>query len=454
MLLKTRLFGQVYQFRDVKDVLAKAGELKSGDVLCGIAAETAQVRIAAKAVLANLQVSDIRNNPVVPYEEDEVTRIIQDDINERIYEEIKNWSIQELREYILNTKTGEEEIKRISRGMTAEVVAAVSKLMGTMDLAYAGRKNRVITYCNNTMGERGVLASRLQPNHPSDDPEGIRLAIYEGLSYGVGDAVIGINPATTTVDRTLRIMNMLQEIKEKFSIPTQVCYLVHVSTMLEAIRMGAPTDLVFASISGTQKCNDTFGISARILDEAAETVRRSGTSVGPNVLYFETGQGPENARNMHNGADMVTLEARTYGFGRHFSPFIMNDVTGFVGPEVQANYKQCIRSTLEDNFMAKMLGCPFGTDIAFSSHVKADYDDNDIVLMAGTLAGTNFWMGISGGADATDYNMESSFQDLATLREMCGLRVVPAFEKWCQKMGIMDECGRLTDLAGDPSIFL
>ena len=250
------------------------------------------------------------------------------------------------------------------------------------------------------------------------------------------------------------MMAELQEIKEKFSIPTQVCYLVHVSTMLEAIRMGAPTDLVFASISGTQKCNDTFGISARILDEAAETVRRSGTSVGPNVLYFETGQGPENAGNMHNGADMVTLEARTYGFGRHFSPFIMNDVTGFVGPEVQANYKQCIRSTLEDNFMAKMLGCPFGTDIAFSSHVKADYDDNDIVLMAGTLAGTNFWMGISGGADATDYNMESSFQDLATLREMCGLRVVPAFEKWCQKMGIMDECGRLTDLAGDPSIFL
>lgn len=454
MLLKTRLFGQVYQFRDVKDVLAKAGELKSGDVLCGIAAATAQERVAAKAVLSNLLVSDIRNNPVVPYEEDEVTRIIQDDLNENIYNEIKNWSIQELREYILHTKTTENDLKRISRGMSGEVVAAVSKLMGNMDLAYAGRKNRVITHCNNTMGKRGVLASRLQPNHPSDDPEGIRLAIYEGLSYGVGDAVIGINPATATVDRTLQIMNMLQEIKTKFDIPTQVCYLIHVSTMMEAIRAGAPTDLVFASISGTQKCNETFGVSEEILSEAADAVKRRGTSAGPNYLYFETGQGPENAGNMHNGADMVTLEARTYGFGRHFSPFIMNDVTGFVGPEVQADYKQCIRSTLEDNFMAKMLGCPFGTDIAFSSHVKADYDDNDVVLMAGTMAGTNFWMGITGGADATDYNMESSYQDLATLREMAGLRVVPEFERWCQKMGIMDGEGRLTDAAGDPSIFL
>ena len=454
MILKTKLFGQVYQFTDVKDVLAKAGELKSGDVLCGIAAETAQERLAAKIVLGDLLVSDIRNNPVVPYEEDEVTRVIQDDLNETIYKEIANWSIAELREYILDSKNSEESIKRISRGLTSETIAGVSKLMGNLDLAYAGRRIRNITHCNSTMGERGIMGSRLQPNHPSDDPEGIRLSIYEGLSYGVGDAVIGINPATSSLDRTLRIMDMLQDIKTKWNIPTQVCYLIHVSTMMEAIKMGAPTDLVFSSIAGTQKCNDTFGINKEILENAKEAVLTHGTSAGPNVLYLETGQGPENAGNLHFGADMATLEARTYGFGRHFAPFIVNDVVGFVGPEVQADYKQCMRSVLEDHFMAKMSGLPFGNDIAFASHVKADYNDNDCILMAGTAAGTNFWMGITGGADATDYNMESSYQDLAALREMYGLRVVPAFEKWCQEMGIMDDKGCLTDRAGDPSIFL
>lgn len=454
MLLKSKLFGQVYHFQSVKDVLAKAGEPKSGDVLCGIAAGTAQERIAAKIVLGDLLVSDLRNNPVVPYEQDEVTRVIQDGINERIYESIKNWTIQELREYILSDRTTEEDLKRISRGLTSETIAAVSKLMGNLDLAYAGRRIHNVTHCNTTMGEHGVLGSRLQPNHPSDDEEGIRLAIYEGLSYGVGDAVIGINPATSSVDKTLRVMNMLQEVKTKLEVPTQVCYLVHVSTMMEAVRQGAPTDLVFASISGSQQCNETFGVSCDILEEARQTVLTSGTCTGPNVMYFETGQGPENAGDMHHGADMVTMEARTYGFGRRFAPFIVNDVTGFVGPEVQYDYKQCIRSTLEDVFMAKMSGIPIGTDIAFSGHVKADYNDNDVVLMAATLAGTQFWVGVSGGADATTYNMESSFQDLAALREMCGLHTVPVFEKWCQKRGIMDERGRLTELAGDPSIFL
>jgi len=454
MILKSKLFEQVYEFTSVKDVLAKAGDLKSGDVLCGIAASSAQERIAAKAVLGDLLISDLRNNPIVPYEEDEVTRIIQDDLNEVVYESIKNWTISELREYILSNKTSEEDLKRVARGLTSETIAAVSKLMGNLDLAYAGRKIYNTAHCNTTIGQRGVLASRLQPNHPSDDPEGIRITIYEGLSYGSGDCLIGINPATSTVDQTLRVMNMLQEVKTKLEVPTQVCYLVHVSTMMEAMRRGAPSDLIFASISGTQKCNETFGVSFDILEEARQTALHYGTATGPNVMYFETGQGPESAGNLHHGADMVTLEARTYGFGKRFAPFIVNDVCGFVGPEVQYDHKQTLRSMLEDIFMAKLSGLTFGTDIAFSCHVKADYNDNDVVLMSSTTAGTNFWVGVAGGADPTTYNMESSFQDLAALRELFGLRTAPVFEKWCQKMGIMDDNGRLTDQAGDASIFL
>ncbi|MEE0741083.1 MAG: ethanolamine ammonia-lyase subunit EutB [Emergencia sp.] len=454
MVLKAKLFGQVYKFSSVKEVLAKAGDLKSGEVLCGIAASSEQERLAAKIVLSDLLVSDLRNNPVVPYEEDEVTRVIQDDLNEQIYKQIKNWSISELREYILSDKTGENDLKRIMRGLSAETIAGVSKLMGNMDLVYGARKIRNVTHCNTTLGAPGILASRLQPNHPSDDPDGIRMSIFEGLSYASGDCVIGINPATTNLDTTRRIMDMLQDIKDKYEIPTQVCYLVHVSTMMEAMRSGSPSDLIFASIAGTQKCNDTFGVSVDILEEAKETALKYGTSTGPNVMYFETGQGPENAGNMHYGADMATLEARTYGFGKHFDPFIVNDVVGFVGPEVQYDAKQCTRSMLEDVFMAKMSGIPIGTDIAFSSHVKADYNDNDVVMMAASLAGTEYWIGVPGAQDVTTYNMDTSFHDCATIRNMLGLRTIPEFEKWCQKWGILDENGNLGENAGDASIFL
>ena len=280
------------------------------------------------------------------------------------------------------------------------------------------------------------------------------MSIFEGLSYASGDAVIGINPATTNLDTTHRVMHMLQEVKEQYKIPTQVCYLVHVTTMMEAMRKGSPSDLIFASISGTQKCNDTFGVSAEILEEARQTALKYGTATGPNVMYFETGQGPENAGNMHYGADMATLEARTYGFGKHFSPFIVNDVVGFVGPEVQADAKQCTRSMLEDVFMAKMSGIPIGTDMAFSSHVKGDYNDNDVIMMTASLAGTEYWIGVPGAQDVTTYNMDTSFHDCATIRSMLGLRTIPEFEKWCQNWGILDENGRLGENAGDASIFL
>lgn len=454
MLLKTKLFGQVYSFDSVKDVLNKASSRKSGDELIGIAAESEQERIAAQIVISNMQISDFRNNPIIPYEEDFVTRIIQDDLNENIYEEIKNWTIEELREFILSDKNSERDIKRVSRGLTAETISAVCKIMGNLDLAYAGRRIRNETTCNTTMGKRGILASRLQPNHPSDDPDGIRMCVLEGLSYGVGDALIGINPATGSVENTLRVLDMLNEVKEKYGVPTQISYLIHATTMLEAIRQGGKTDLIFASIAGSEKANRGFGITIELLEEAQQVLKKHGTATGPNVLYFETGQGPETVNNQHYGADMATLEARTYGFGKHFNPFIVNDVTGFVGPEVQYDAKQCIRSQLEDHFMGKLSGLPIGTDMAFSSHVKADYDDNDVALMVSTLAGTNYWMGVSGGSDAVDYNMESSFQDLATLRKLCGFRVVREFEEWCQKIGIFDENGCLTDIAGDPSIFM
>ena len=454
MILKTKLYGQVYGFKSVVDVLAKAGSAKTGDTLLGIAASSEQERIAAKTVIGDMLISDFRNNPAVPYEIDDVTRLIQDDLNEKIYSEIKNWSISELREYILSDTTTEQDIKRISRGLTSETIAAVCKIMGNLDLAYASRKMRIETTCNTTMGKPGIMGSRLQPNHPSDDPEGIRLAIYEGLSYGSGDAVIAVNPATDSVDSTLRVLNMMHEVKTRLKVPTQISYLVHVTTLLEAIRQGAPTDLAFASIAGTQKANESFGVSIELLEETRLTLLNQGTATGPNVMYFETGQGPEAVVNMHHGVDMATLEARTYGYGKHFSPFIVNDVVGFIGPEVQYDAKQCIRSQLEDLFMAKLSGLPMGTDMAFSSHVKADYDDNDLALMALSLAGTNYWMGVSGGADATAHNMESSFQDLAALRMLCGYRTVREFEQWCQKWGIFDENGRLTSIAGDPSIFI
>ena len=427
MLLKAKIFGQVYKFSSVKEVLAKAGDLKSGEVLCGIAAESEKERLAAKIVLGDLLISDLRNNPVVPYEEDEVTRIIQDDLNEVEYERIKNWSISELREYILDDKVSESDLKRISRGLSSETISGVSKIMGNMDLACAARKIRNVTHCNTTLGLPGTISSRIQPNHPSDSTEGIKMSILEGLSYGCGDAVIGVNPATTNVDTTRRVMDKLQEIKNQYEIPTQVCYLVHVTTMMEAMRKGSPSDLIFASIAGTQLCNESFGVSAEILEEARQTALKYGTATGPNVMYFETGQGPEHAGDMYFGADMATLES---------------------------DHKQCLRSMMEDIFMAKMHGIPIGTDIAFSSHVKADYNDNDVVMMTASCAGTEFWIGVPGAQDITTYNMDTSFQDCATIRKLFGLRTIPVCEKWCQKWGVLDEKGNLGVNAGDPSIFL
>ena len=453
MILKTKLFGHVYEFKSLKEVLAKANEFRSGDELAGVSALTAEERVAAKAVLAEVKLSDLRNNPVVPYEEDEVTRIIQDDVNEKIYEEIKNWTVSELREWILDLKTDGAMIHRISKGLTSEMVAAVAKLMGNMDLVAAASKIRVKKFCNTEIGGDNILAVRLQPNHTTDDPDGIMLSTYEGLAYGMGDALIGLNPVDDSVDSVKRVLERFHEIKTKWEIPTQICVLAHVTTQMEAVRKGAPTDLIFQSIAGTQKGNEAFGIDGAMIEEARQLALKHGTATGPNVMYFETGQGSELSSEAHHGADQVTLEARCYGFAKRFDPFIVNTVVGFIGPEYLYNSKQVIRAGLEDHFMGKLTGISMGVDACYTNHMKADQNDIENLEMLLTVAGVNYFMGIPAGDDIMLNYQTSPYHDNATLRNVCNKRPIKPFEEWLEKMGIMKD-GRLTERAGDASIFL
>ena len=453
MRLKTKLFGQIYQFESVKEVLAKANEEKSGDFLAGVAAKTASERVAAKEVLANLTVADLRNNPVVPYEEDEVTRIIQDAVNEKIYDEIKNWSISELREWILDHETTGEDIKRISRGLTSEVIAGVTKLMSNMDLVYGAKKINITAHCNTTIGLPGTLSARLQPNHTTDDPDGILISALEGLSYGIGDAVIGLNPVDDTVDSVIRVLNRFEEIKQKWKIPTQNCVLAHVTTQMEAIKRGAPADLIFQSIAGSQKGNEAFGFDASTIQEAMDLALKHGTASGPNVMYFETGQGTELSSDAHFGADQVTMEARCYGFAKKYNPFLVNTVVGFIGPEYLYDSRQVTRAGLEDHFMGKLTGIPMGVDACYTNHMKADQNDIENLSLLLTNAGCNYFMGVPAGDDIMLNYQCTGYHDTATLREICGLRPIKEFEQWLEKMGIMEN-GRLTKIAGDASIFL
>lgn len=362
MRLKTTLAGRTYEFKTVKEVLAKANEQKSGDVLAGLAAGSDSERVAAKEVLSNLLLSDLRNSPAVDYEIDDVTRLIQDGVNEPIYNSIRGWSVGELREWLLDYRTSEEDIKRISRGLTSEMIAGVAKLMSNLDLIYAANKIRIHTHCNTTMGVRGTLSTRLQPNHTTDNVEGITASLYEGLSYGVGDAVIGLNPVNDTAASAAQILKRFNEIKNEWQIPTQTCVLAHITTQIEAIRSGAPADMIFQSIAGSQKGNEAFGFGIETVKEAQELMKTRGTGTGPNVLYFETGQGSELSSDAHYGTDQVTMEARCYGFAKAFHPFMVNTVVGFIGPEYLYDSKQVIRAGLEDHFMGKLTGIPMGCD--------------------------------------------------------------------------------------------
>ncbi|AET67286.1 ethanolamine ammonia-lyase, large subunit [Desulfosporosinus orientis DSM 765] len=452
MILKAKVYNKIFAFQSLKEVMSKANEEKSGDELVGIAAKSASERVAAKLVLSNLTLEDIYNNPVIPYEEDEVTRAIYDGLNLRIYQEIKGWTVGYLREYILDHKTTGENLAHISRGLTSEMIAAVAKLMSTMDLVFGAKKMRTQSHCNTTLGVPGTLAFRCQPNHPTDSVEGMMASLKEGLSYGSGDAVIGINPVEDNVETVSRLLETVKNFMIKWEIPTQNCVLAHVTTQMKAIEKGAPVDLVFQSIAGTQKANDAFGVSSEILNEAFALAQRKGTATGPNLMYFETGQGSEVSLDAHLGVDMMTLEARTYGFARGYRPFMTNNVSGFIGPETIYSGREVIRADLEDLFMGKLHGLPMGIAPCYTNHMKADQNDQEMGTLLCAMAGSNFFMGVPGGDDVMLSYQDTSYHDDATTREVLGLRPLPEFEKWLEKMGILED-GKLTERAGDPSIF-
>ena len=453
MKLKTTLLGKTYTFKDIKQVLAMANEEKSGDKLAGLAAESAQQRVAAKVVLAAMPLHELRNNPAVPYETDEVTRIIQDDVNERQYLKIQNWTVSDLREWILSEKTTGADIRKLSRGLTSEMVAAVCKLMSNLDLIYAANKITVTAHCNTTIGLPGTLSCRLQPNHTTDDIDGITASVLEGLSFGAGDAVIGLNPVTDSPEQVGKVLRRFAEIKDRWEIPTQICVLAHITAQIKAVKSGAPCDLIFQSIAGSQKGNEAFGFNADTVEEARQLLLHQGTAQGPNVLYFETGQGSELSSNAHYDTDQVTMEARCYGFAKHFSPFLVNTVVGFIGPEYLYDARQVTRAGLEDHFMGKLTGISMGCDCCYTNHMKADQNDIENLVALLTMAGCNYFMGIPHGDDIMLGYQTTGFRETAALRQITGKTAIPEFQKWLEKMGFIHD-GKLTDKAGDGSSLL
>lgn len=452
MKLSMNVLGNVYQFSSLKDLFAKANEEKSGDRLAGIAAETVQERIAAKEIISNITLADIRNNPLLPPEEDEVSRIIEGQVNDRIYQSIKNWSVAELREYILDDETTGEDLKRLSRGLNSEIIAAVTKIMSNLDLVHAANKIEVLSKCNITIGQKGVLASRLQPNHPTDSVEGMLASLKEGLAYGVGDAVIGINPVDDSVESVKRLLHATHDFIQEWRVPTQNCVLAHVTAQMKAIEQGAPADMIFQSIAGTEAANRSFGITASLLEEANDMAKTLGTGTGPERLYFETGQGSELSAEAHFGIDQLTLESRNYGFAKYYNPYIVNTVVGFIGPEYLYNSKQVIRAGLEDHFMGKMHCIPMGVDICYTNHIKADQNDIEDLGVLLTAAGVNFIIAAPMGDDCMLNYQSMSYHDVATLRQTLNKRPAPLFEEWLVDLGILEN-GRLTKRAGDPTIF-
>lgn len=453
MLLKTTLFGKPYEFADIRMLMGKANEEKSGDQLAGVAASTTAERAAAKLVLSEIPLWVLYENPVVPYELDEVTRVIYDAINPQVYNEIKSWTVGELREWVLRDTTSPEEIRRISDGLTSEMIAAVTKLMSNLDLIYAAKKIRVVKHCSNSIGIPGTLSSRLQPNDPTDSPEGVRASIYEGLSYGSGDSVIGINPVDDSYSSVSRLLEMTYDIIKTWEIPTQNCVLAHVTTQMRCLKNGSPVGLVFQSICGSQKGNESFGISVGMLDEAYDLAKKHCYPSGPDFMYFETGQGSALSADAHNGWDQLTLEARNYGLAKRYSPFQVNTVVGFIGPEYLYDARQIQRAGLEDHFMGKLSGISMGCDACYTNHAKIDQNGVESLAVMLTAAGCNYFMGVPMADDTMLSYQSTSFHDTATLRQLFGLRPAPEFEKWMEEMGLIKD-GILTEKAGDPSIFL
>ena len=452
MKLKTNLFGQTYSFKDVKEVLAKANEEKSGDMLAGIAASGNVERVAAKVVLADMTLKDLRENPVVAYEEDDITRADQDAVSDTVYQQIKGYTVGEFREFLLRETP--EKVRAIRPGLTAEMVAGVTKLMSNMDLVYAARKLTVEATCNTTIGRPGTISSRLQPNHATDNPAGIMASVMEGISYGVGDAVIGLNPAVDTIDSVASILREFDTFTQKWQIPTQNCVLAHVTTQMKVLEKNlAPMDLMFQSLAGSEVASRAFGINVALMDEAYAIMREKKHSAGENFMYFETGQGSELSSDGHHGADQLVMEARCYAFAKRYHPFLVNTVVGFIGPEYLYDGRQMIRAGLEDHFMGKLTGVPMGCDVCYTNHMRADQNDLENLAMMLAMADCNYIMGIPGGDDVMLMYQTTSYHDVASLRRLTGKKPIAEFARRMQELEILDEAGNLTAKAGDPSLF-
>src|SRR5216683_817614 len=430
-----------HHFSDLRELLAKANEEKSGDQLAGIAAASERERVAAKSALADLPLIDLLNNPLIPPETDEVSRLILDSHDLAAFGLIRSMTVGDFREYILDDATDEAELKRLQRAITPEIVAAVAKIMSNKDLVLTSAKIRNITRCRNTMGERGVLGIRVQPNHPADDLGGILLAAFDGLMYGCGDAVIGVNPATDSVEAVGAILKAIDRLITAFAIPTQACCLAHITTQLACLDRGAPIDLLFQSVAGTQAANTSFGINLAMLREGRERVlqhhrTRNVAWAGDNVMYFETGQGSALSAEAHHGVDQLTLEARAYGVARVFDPFLVNSVVGFIGPEYLFDERQIIRAGLEDHFMGKLLGLPMGCDVCYTNHAAADQNSADNLLILLTAAGCNYFMGVPCSDDVMLNYQSTSYHDALAARRLFHLRPAPEFLAWLEEMGL------------------
>jgi ethanolamine ammonia-lyase large subunit len=430
-----------FHFADLRELFAKANEEKSGDQLARLAASSERERVAAKCALADLSLSEILRNPLIGPEEDDVSRLILERFDEEAFRAIQGMTVGEFREHILRDETSEIALKELCWAITPEIVAAVAKIMSNKDLVLAASKIRNVTRCRNTMGERGVLGIRLQPNHPTDDIPGILLSAFDGLLYGCGDAVIGVNPATDSVETVTAILNALDRLITAYNIPTQGCCLAHISSQLAAIEGGAPVDLLFQSIAGTEAANRSFGISLSMLREGQERVleshqRRDIQWVGSNVMYFETGQGSALSADAHHEVDQLTLEARAYGVARCFDPFLVNSVVGFIGPEYLYDERQIVRAGLEDHFMGKLLGLPMGCDVCYTNHAAADQNSADNLMLLLAAAGCNYFMGVPCADDVMLNYQSTSYHDALAARRIFNLKPAPEFLQWLEAAGI------------------
>jgi ethanolamine ammonia-lyase large subunit len=439
-----------YRFRDLKHLLACASPHRSGDELAGLAAASQEERVAARRVLADLPLTHFLNEAVIPYEDDEVTRLILDRHDNAAFRPIASLTVGALRETLLAHETTTATLTQIASGLTPEMVAAVSKLMRNSDLIAVAAKCRVVTAFRTTIGLPGHLASRLQPNHPTDDPVGVLASTIDGLRFGIGDAVIGVNPASDNVADCRLLLDLFENLRERYAIPTQSCVLAHVTTSIAAIEQGAPVDLVFQSIAGTQKANNGFGISLSMLEEAqhAALSLNRGTA-GQDVMYFETGQGSALSANAHHGVDQQTIEVRAYAVARAFKPLLVNTVVGFIGPEYLYDSKQIIRAGLEDHCCGKLLGLPMGVDVCYTNHAEADQDDMDSLMTLLAVAGVNFLIAVPGADDVMLSYQSLAYHDILGLRHQFGLRPAPEFDAWLERMGMLDDQRRVAPLPLD-----